>query len=248
MGNPLDEVTGPVNEQGREVRVIEKQLPIEIGPGSAVFEIAVYVSGFAAAALIQFLVKPQWENWGFAVLWIAAFLPAAVYAIMKIQAGNYFMQLLQRIQASASTIGNYQEQRFEILKNVAGLVKQSIDLDKEVMTAVAAYRGGGTPDGGNLNQNAEILERGFGRLFPQIEAYPELKAHAQIAEAMRQNSYLQREITAARDLYNQVVLIWNTEVYNWPVKQIVAARRHFTTKIPFSVSSAVIEGSKSTFF
>ena len=115
------------------------------------------------------------------------------------------------------------------------------------MTAVAAYRGGGTPEN-DLNGKAEILNRGFGRLFPQIEAYPELKAHAQIAEAMRQNSYLQREITAARDLYNQVVLIWNTEIYNWPVKQIVAARQHFTTKIPFSVSTAVIEGSKSTFF
>ena len=248
MGNPLDEVTGPVNEAGREVRVIEKQLPVEIGPGSLLFELAVYVSGFAVAAVIQFLAKPKWEPWGYVILWVAAFLPAVIYAIMKIQAKNYFMQLLQRIQASASTIGNYQEQRFEILKNVAGLVKQSIELDKDVMTAVAAYRGGGAPDGGSLNENAQVLERGFGRLFPQIEAYPELKAHAQIAEAMRQNSYLQREITAARDLYNQVVLIWNTEVYNWPVKQIVAARQHFTTKIPFSVSNAVIEGSKSTFF
>ena len=248
MANPLDEVTGPVNDQGREVRVIEKQLPVEIGAGSVFFEIAVFVSGFAVAAVIQFLVKPKWENWGFVALWAAAFLPGVIYAVMKIQAKNYFMQLLQRIQASASTIGNYQEQRFEILKNVAGLVKQSIDLDKDVMTAVAAYRsGGGSPDG-LLNENAALLDRGFGRLFPQIEAYPELKAHAQIAEAMRQNSYLQREITAARDLYNQVVLIWNTEVYNWPVKQIVAARQHFTTKIPFSVSSAVIEGSKSTFF
>ena len=247
MANPLDEVTGPVNEQGREARVIEKQLPVEIGAGSTLFEIAVYVSGFAIAAVIQFLVRPQWENWGYLILWVAAFLPAAIYAFMKVQAKNYFMQLLQRIQASASTIGNYQEQRFEILKNVAGLVKQSIDLDKDVMTAVAAYRGGGSPEG-SLNENAAALDRGFGRLFPQIEAYPELKAHAQIAEAMRQNSYLQREITAARDLYNQVVLIWNTEIYNWPVKQIVAARQHFTTKIPFSVSTAVIEGSKSTFF
>jgi len=247
MGNPLDEVTGPVNEQGREVRVIEKQLPVEIGFGSVLFEIAVWTVGFAVAAVVQFLVKPAWEEWGFVVLWAAAFLPGVIYAVMKIQAKNYFMQLLQRLQASASTIGNYQEQRFEILKNVAGLVKQSIDLDKEVMTAVAAYRGGGAPEG-RLNENAAALDRGFGRLFPQIEAYPELKAHAQIAEAMRQNSYLQREITAARDLYNQVVLIWNTEVYHWPVRQIVAARQHFTTKIPFSVSSAVIEGSKSTFF
>lgn len=247
MANPLDEVTGPVNEQGREVRVIEKQLPVTIGIGSVIFEILVYISGFAVAAVIQFMIKPEWGPLGFLLLWLAAFLPMAIYAILKVNAKNYFFQLLQRIQASASTINNYQEQRFEILKNVVGLVEKSIELDKDVMKAVAAYRGGGAPEG-RLNENAEVLARGFGRLFPQIEAYPELKAHAQIAEAMRQNSYLQREITAARDLYNQVVLIWNTEIYNWPVKQIVAARQHFTTKIPFSVSSETIAESKSTFF
>ena len=247
MANPLDEVNDPVNAQGREARVIEKQLPVTVGVGSAIFEALVYASGFIVAAIVQFVGKPDWEPVGFIILWVAACLPAVIYTLMKVQAKNYFMQLLQRIQASASTIGNYQEQRFEILKNVAGLVKQSIDLDKDVMTAVAAYRGGTSPEN-SLNDNAAALDRGFGHLFPQIEAYPELKAHAQIAEAMRQNSYLQREITAARDLYNQVVLIWNTEVYNWPVKQIVAARQHFTTKIPFSVSNATIEGSKSTFF
>ena len=232
MANPLDEVTGSVNRQGREARVIEKQLPVEIGAGSAIFELAVYVSGFAVAAVIQFLLAPKWEPWGYVLLWSAAFLPMAIYLILKIQARNYFLQLQQRIQASASTIGNYQEQRFEILKNVAGLVRQAVTLDKEVMSAVAAYRGGGAPDA-RLNENASALDLGFGRLFPQIEAYPELKAHAH---------------TAARDLYNQVVLIWNTEIYRWPVKQIVAARQHFTTRIPFSVSDAAVEGAKSTFF
>ena len=248
MGNPLDEVTGPVNEAGREARVIERQLPITIGVGSLVFEAAVYASGFVVAAAVQFGVGPDWPGWGFALLWGAAFVPAAVYAVMKIFARNYFIRLAQSIQASASTIGNYQEQRFEILKNVAGLVRQSIELDKEVMAAVAAYRGGGRGAEGNLNANDAALSLGFGRLFPQVEAYPELRAHAQIAEAMRQNGYLQREITAARDLYNQKVLIWNTEVYRWPVKQIVAARQGFTTKIPFSVSGETLAQSKGTFF
>ena len=231
MGNPLDEVTGPVNDEGREARVIEKQLPVTVGIGSSVFEVLIWIVGFIPGAVITFAAKPAWESWVYALIWCAGILPGVIYLLMKIQAKKYFMQLQQRIQASASTIGNYQEQRFEILKNVAALVKQSVDLDKEVMTA-----------------NAETLDRGFARLFPQVEAYPELKAHAQIAEAMRQNSYLQREITAARDLYNQVVLIWNTEIYNWPVKQIVAARAHYTTRIPFSVSKAAIDGSKSTFF
>lgn len=248
MANPLDEVTGPYNEQGRDARVIEKQLPVTIGVGSTIFEIAIWFVGFIPGAILSFVVKPAWEPAVLVLIWCAGILPGIIYLLMKVQAKNYFMQLQQRIQASASTIGNYQQQRFEILKNVAGLVKQSVELDKEVMTAVAAYRGGAAPDGGRLNADAEALDRGFARLFPQVEAYPELKAHAQIAEAMRQNSALQREITAARDLYNQIVLIWNTEVYNWPVKQIVAARAHYTTRIPFTVSQAVVDGARSTFF
>lgn len=248
MANPLDEVTGPHNDEGREVRVIEKQLPVTIGFGSVIFEIVICLIGFVPGAVLTFAVKNVVEPPVLVLIWCAGVLPGLIYLLMKVHAKNYFMQLMQRLQASASTIGNYQEQRYEILKNVAGLVKQSIDLDKDVMTAVAAYRSGGTPTGDDLSRHEEILNRGFGRLFPQVEAYPELKAHAQIAEAMRQNSYLQREITAARDLYNQVVLIWNTEVYNWPVKQIVAARAGFTTRIPFTVSKATIEASKSTFF
>ena len=248
MANPLDEVTGPYNDEGREARVIDKQLPVTVGFGSTIFEIAIWIVGFIPGAVITFAAKPDWETWVYALIWCAGILPGLIYMLLKIQAKNYFMQLQQRLQASASTIGNYQQQRFEILKNVAGLVKQSIELDKEVMTAVAAYRGGMSPDGGSLSSDAETLDRGFARLFPQVEAYPELKAHAQIAEAMRQNSALQREITAARDLYNQVVLIWNTEVYDWPVKQIVAARAHYTTRIPFTVSKAVVEGARSTFF
>ena len=248
MANPLDEVTGPYNDEGRDARVIEKQLPVTVGFGSALFEIAVCLVGFIPGAVITFAAKPDWEQWIYVLVWCAGILPGIIYLLLKVQAKNYFMRLQQRIQASASTIGNYQQQRFEILKNVAGLVKQSVALDKEVMTAVAAYRGGGSPDGGSLSSDAATLDRGFARLFPQVEAYPELKAHAQIAEAMRQNSALQREITAARDLYNQVVLIWNTEVYNWPVKQIVAARAHYTTRIPFTVPKSVAEGARSTFF
>ena len=247
MANPLDELNAPYNPDGLEARVIHKQLPVQIGIESVIFEIAIWASGFVIAAIITFAVKPQWENWGMLLLWLAAFLPGVIYAIMKINAKNYFMSLLQRIQSSASTIGNYQEQRFEILKNVVGLVQKAVNLDSDVMKAVAAYRGGVAPDA-SLGERDEAITRGFAALMPHVENYPELQAHASIADAMRQNNYLQREITAARDLYNQQVLIWNTEVFSWPVKQIVAARMHLTTRVPFTVSKETLEGSKSVFF
>lgn len=65
---------------------------------------------------------------------------------------------------------------------------------------------------------------------------------------MQQNSYLQREITAARELYNDVVNRWNSDVYAWPTKMIVAAREGYTTRIPFSASAEIKAEARKTFF
>lgn len=81
-----------------------------------------------------------------------------------------FRKLEQRIQAEASNIDNYLEQRVQILQNVVGLVERAIDLDKDVMKAVAALRSGGVNEGNRSDVNAQV-NTAFGRLFPQVEAY-----------------------------------------------------------------------------
>lgn len=220
MANELDELTGPVNSAGRDINVIEKQLPVKVGFGSLLFEI---------------------------LLWVCGILPGVIFLFMKINAANYFRKLQQKIQADASQIDNYLEQRVRILQNVAPLVEKAIDLDKDVMKSVAAFRGGVLPET-ERNAVASQIDGAFGRLFPQIEAYPELKAHAAIADAMRQNSYLQKEITAARALYNDTVNQWNTDLFCWPTKMIVAARANYTTRIPFSASAEVKQQAREVFF
>ena len=220
MANELDEMTGNVNTSGRDINVIEKQILCRIGWGSILFEI---------------------------VLWCLGIIPGLIFLFMKIKAKNYFQQLQQKIQADASTIDNYLEQRAQILKNLAKLLEKAVDLDKDVMKAVSAFRGGRLPDT-ERNAVATQIDGCFGRLFPQVEAYPELKAHAAIAEAMQQNSYLQKEITAARQLYNDSVMQWNTDIFAWPTKQIVAARSGYTTRIPFTASQEVKLQARGTFF
>ncbi len=220
MANELDEMTGNVNAEGRDINVIEKQIPVRVGVGSLIFEI---------------------------LLWLCGILPGVIFLFMKIGAKNYFQQLQQKIQADASTIDNYLEQRVQILQNVAPLVNKAIDLDKDVMKSVAAFRGGHLSEEAR-NTVSRDLDRSFGRLFPQVEAYPELKAHAAIADAMQQNSCLQREITAARSLYNDTVNQWNTDVFAWPTKMIVAARAGYTTRIPFTASSEVKARAREAFF
>lgn len=116
------------------------------------------------------------------------------------------------------------------------------------MKAVAALRGGGSINSENRNEVSQQIDTAYARLFPQVEAYPELKAHNVIADAMQQNSYLQREITAARTIYNSRVTQWNTDIFAWPTKMIVAARQGYTTRIPFTASAATREMARSKFF
>ena len=91
-------------------------------------------------------------------------------------------------------------------------------------------------------------KRGLFQCPPQVEAYPDLKAHQAIADAMQQNNYLQREITAARTVYNSRVTQWNTDLFSWPTKMIVAARQGYTTRIPFTASAETREMARSKFF
>ncbi len=220
MANELDEMSPSINSEGRDVNVIEKQIPVKTGAGSVIFEI---------------------------LLWVCGIIPGVIFLLVKVKAKNYLQQLQQKIQADASTIDNYLEQRVQILQNVAPLVEKSIELDKDVMKTVAAYRGGISPEA-DRNTVAQDLDHAFARLFPQVEAYPELKAHATIADAMQQNSYLQKEITAARSLYNDTVYQWNRDIFDWPAKMIVAAKAGYTTRIPFTASAETKAQARKVFF
>ena len=250
MANLLDEVTGPVNDNGRDVHVIDRQLPVEVGVGSTIFEIALWVAIPILVLLFVAVAGSSFENPMLVALigCLLGILPGVIFIFMKISARNYFQQLEQRIQAEASNIDNYLEQRVQILQNVVGIVDRAIDLDKDVMKAVAALRGGARINEENRNDVNMQINTAFGRLFPQVEAYPELKAHNAIADAMQQNSYLQREITAARTVYNSRVTQWNTDIFAWPTKMIVAARQGYTTRIPFTASAETREMARSKFF
>ena len=217
--NELDEMTGPVNTQGRDVNVIDKQLPVTIGTGTKVF--------------IFFLFFPL-------------IIPGLIWLLVKVNAGKYLSQLQQKIQHDASQIDNYLEQRVVILQNCAKLLDKAIDLDKDTFTKIAELRSG---NGGNrLNEVASSVENVNAKINVAMENYPDLRAHAEIADAMQQNSYLQREITAAREVYNDTVAQWNQAIFAWPAKQIVAAKRGYTTRIPFTASKETKQKAREVFF
>ncbi len=222
MANQLDELNPEVREEGLETNVIFKKIPAKVGVGSKIFEIA---------------------------LWVLGIIPGLVFQFMKTNAQKHFDQLQQKIQRNASQIDNYLEQRVMVLQNCARLLDKAIDLDKSTFENIAKYRSGNVTDidearnavGGQVENIAHSIH-------VAMENYPDLQAHREIADAMQQNMYLQREITAARELYNDTINEWNKDIFAWPTKMIVAAKNGYTTRIPFAASKEIKAQAKSVFF
>ena len=192
----------------------------------------------------QIEVKVGWGSTFFQVLlFILGIIPGIIFLCMKIKAGNYLSKLQQKIQHDASQLDNYLEQRVVILSNAAALVNKATKLDADTFQAIAQARAGGT-----LNERAAALENVNSKINLAMEAYPELKAHQEIAMAMQQNSYLQKEITAAREVYNDTVFEWNGLMFKWPTYMIVAAKRGYTTRIPFAASQETKQQARSVMF
>ena len=167
---------------------------------------------------------------------------------MKIKARSHLQQMQQKIQHDASTIDNYLQNRVTILTNTASLLNKSIELDKTTFAEIAKYRSGNFSDAerGEVANKLAAAERAINIA---LEAYPDLRAHADIQTAMQQNAYTQQEITAAREAYNDTVQSWNTLIYQWPTYRIVAAKAKYTTRIPFTVSQEIREAAeKKDFF
>lgn len=225
MANELDELNTPKMEQGRQTAVLAKQLNVK-------------ASGFS-----KFIRVACWV--GVILLGI----PTIIYYYKKTKAKQTLQQLQQKLQADASTIDNYMENRVIELQSTASLLSKSIDLDKDVFTQIAALRSGNaklTDEGRNeLATRVESIDK---KINIALENYPELKAQQTIADAMQRNSYTQREISACRDKYNDSVLRWNTLIYKFPFYDLIAEENGYTTRIPFAVSNTVKEEARKDFF
>ncbi|MBE6126426.1 MAG: LemA family protein [Erysipelotrichaceae bacterium] len=224
MPNELDETdVSTINEAGRDVHVIEKKVAVKLDGTDKFINV-----------FLWFLPLP--------------IISGFIYTLRKTKAKNYLQQLQQKIQHAASTIDNYQLQRVTILQNTAKLVEKATDLDKSTFTEIARLRSGTVSSDEARLELADKLNAAEKAINVAFENYPDLKAHGEIRDAMQQNAYLQQEITAAREIYNDAVLRWNTEIFQQWAKKYVAAKAGYTTRIPFTVSADIKAQSQGVFF
>ena len=166
MANQLDELNPEIREEGLDTNVIAKKLPAEVGVGSKIFEI---------------------------LLWLCGIIPGVIFLFMKISAQKHFDQLQQKIQRNASQIDNYLEQRVVVLQNCARLLDKAIDLDKSTFENIAKYRSGNAGDSdaarNELGGQVDTLSR---NINIAVENYPDLCSRICTS---RERSQLQESFT-----------------------------------------------------
>lgn len=239
MANQLDEMNPEFMEEGREVDVIVKQIPVTVTEQERMLPQLLMIAGVVIAVAGWWL-----DSW--ITIGMGAVLAGYPWWALR-EASSELSMMEQRIQTAASEIDNYMEQRVIILENLVRLLDQSVALDKEVMLEVTKYRSGAIND-----ENRSEIDGRLNALSSDIrvavENYPELKSQSAIRDAIQQNSYLQKEITAARSFYNDTVNAWNREIFSFPFKKVVAAQEGKTTRIPFVASKEVKTRSREVFF
>lgn len=239
MANQLDEFNAPVMEQGRDVNVIAKVIPVEATGTEKALPYLIMLVGIIVT--IYGLVNDK-------------YIVDAVGIIIFIfpwwqlqQISSEFNMMEQRIQTAASEIDNYMEQRVVILETLENQVKKSIETDKNTFVDIAKYRSGNFSDE-SRGEVHEMLNKASKSIDVVLENYPELRSQDAIRDAIQQNAYLQREITAARTVYNDAVNTWNREIFEFPFKKVQAAKEGRTTRIPFIASTEIKQRSREAFF
>lgn len=235
----LDDVNGPIMKDGRDVNVIAQKVAVPKDMTTTLF-IFLLVLGSVTLIIIGAILK----GYFYALIAIGVIIPIWIFSVIK-KDESYFLQLEQRVQQSASQIDNYLEQRAMVLKNTAQLVNKAVNLDKDIFVKVAELRSGNDLDRNEVQKELNLASKNINVAF---ENYPDIKSHAEIRDAIEQNMYLQREITAAREVYNDNIGIWNREIFEWPFKKYVAAKQNYTTRIPFVASQDIKQEARGTFF
>lgn len=235
MAIQLDELRDPGFSDGLDIHVIPVRIPVERRPAHQQFRMLVRASGIPLF-LIGIITSIRYFSDG--GLWIGlflalmAFVPAFALWMLENSARSHFEALQQSINQAASQVDIYISKRVTLMKSLARTVGMGMEQELNVMLETVKARSNGDTDV-DRNETSKALNK----FFAVVEAYPEIKSNQLILKLMNQDETLMSEITAARVLYNDKVGTWNREIFEWPIKQIVAAECGYTTRISFIAPS-----------
>ncbi len=120
------------------------------------------------------------------------------------------------------------KRRHDLIPNLVETVKGAMNFEKETLESVIAARNQAIaatrattdlPSAQQVQATAAAegqLTTSLGRLFAVVEAYPDLKATANVAQLQEELTSTENKIAFARQLYNDQATLYNTRQQQFP--------------------------------
>ncbi|AMD81270.1 hypothetical protein MCANPG14_01233 [Mycoplasmopsis canis PG 14] len=171
------------------------------------------------------------------VFWIFGLIIfSGIYFLVK---RNKFLRSQNYINEAASSIDVQLAKRSDTLIKLYDVVKSHKEFEKETFSEIAKLRTmqmSGNYSNAQRQELEQLNSSVLGRLIAVSENYPELKSSESYKNLMEQIVYLEREIAAARRLYNSNVTAFNSEIFTLPAS-VVASSMHLSTFPLFQASN-----------
>jgi LemA protein len=120
------------------------------------------------------------------------------------------------------------KRRHDLIPNLVGTVKGSMEFEKDTLQAVVDARSKAMASGGGVKETAAAegaLTGALGKLFVVMERYPDLKSSQNVRDLQEELSSTENKIAFARQLYNDVATGYNTKQQQFPTNLVAGLAR-----------------------
>ncbi|WP_186754053.1 LemA family protein [Echinicola salinicaeni] len=152
---------------------------------------------------------------------------SALTAIFAIIINNKIIGKKNQVAQAYGSIEIYLKKRFDLLPNLAAMVKKYMEHEKEILLKVTELRSqvGRANDQKEKIQVSNELTKILSGLNITVENYPELKADKQFLHLQYEVSEMEDQISAARRAYNASVVQYNNQIQMFPSNIIAGIRK-----------------------
>jgi LemA protein len=159
-------------------------------------------------------------------IFLLVVIAAAVFWFVG--AYNSLISLRNQVFNAWKQIDVQLKRRHDLIPNLVETVKGAMNFERETLESVIAARNqaiaatrGGTelPSAQQVQATAAAegqLTTSLGRLFAVVEAYPNLKATANVGQLQEELTSTENKIAFARQLYNDQATVYNTRQQQFP--------------------------------
>jgi len=162
---------------------------------------------------------------GGAVLWV-------------ISAYNALISLKNQVANAWKQIDVQLKRRHDLIPNLVNTVKGVMQFERDTLEAVIAARNNAVKiEGSAAASIAQIagaetaLTGALSRLMAVVEAYPDLKANANVSQLQEELTSTENRITFARQLYNDTATLYNTRQDQFPTNLVAGLAKAQPTEL-----------------